>query len=46
MRKVPISIKEVIHDLGFDVFTLHNFNMLGIQNGVVAFIKRKSKTRK
>lgn len=35
-ENVPISIRETIHDLGFDVFTLHDFNMLGIQNGEVA----------
>ncbi len=31
-ENVPLSIKDVIRDLGFDVFTLHDFNMLGIQN--------------
>ena len=35
-ENVPISIKNVIHDLGFAVFTLHDFNMLRIQNGEVA----------
>jgi len=30
---VLISIKNVIRDSGFDVFTLHDFNTLGIQNG-------------
>ncbi len=35
-ENVPLSIKEAIHDLGFDVFTLHDFNMLGILNGEVA----------
>jgi len=37
-ENVPILIIDVIHDLGFNVFTLHDFNMLGIQNGDV---KRK-----
>ncbi|KKL17900.1 hypothetical protein LCGC14_2480930, partial [marine sediment metagenome] len=32
-ENVSISIKDEIHDLGFDVCTLHDFNMLGIQNG-------------
>ncbi|KKM04231.1 hypothetical protein LCGC14_1766320 [marine sediment metagenome] len=40
---MPISIKEVIHDLGFDVFTLHDFNMLGILNGELAKITLKEK---
>ena len=35
-ENVPISVKEVILDLGFNVFTLHDFNKLGIQNGEVA----------
>jgi len=35
-ENVPVSIKDVIHDLGFNVYTLHDFNMLGIQNGEVA----------
>ena len=39
----PLSIKNVIHDLGFDVFTLHDFNMLGIQNGEVAKLALKEK---
>ena len=40
-ENVPISIKDIIHDLGFDVFTLHDFNMLGIQNGEVAKLALK-----
>ena len=35
-ENVPISIKKVIQDKGFEAFTLHDFNMLGIQNGKVA----------
>ena len=42
-ENVPISIKDVIHDLGFKVFTLHDFNMLGIQNGGVAKLALKEK---
>jgi len=42
-ENVPISIKDVIHDLGFDVLTLHDFNMLGIQNGEVAKLALKEK---
>jgi len=42
-ENVPISIKNVIQDLGFDVFTLHDFNMLGIQNGDVAKLALKEK---
>jgi len=42
-ENVPISIKDVIHELGFDVFTLHDFNMLGIQNGEVAKLALKEK---
>jgi len=42
-ENVPISIKDVIHDLGFNVFTLHDFNMLGIQNGEVAKLTLKEK---
>ena len=42
-ENVPISIKDVIHDLGFDVFTLHDFDMLGIQNGEVAKLALKEK---
>ncbi len=42
-ENVPISIKAVIHDLGFNVFTLHDFNMLGIQNGEVAKLALKEK---
>jgi len=35
-ENVPLSIKDVIQDLGFDVVTLHDFDMLGIKNGDVA----------
>ena len=42
-ENVPISIKYQIHDLGFDVFTLHDFDMLGIQNGEVAELALKEK---
>ena len=42
-ENMPISIKEVIRDLGFDVFTLHDFNKLGIQNGEVAELALKEK---
>ena len=42
-ENVPISIKDVIHELGFDVFTLHDFDMLGIQNGEVAKLALKEK---
>ena len=42
-ENVPVSIKEVIHDLGFDVYTLHDFNMLGIQNGEVAKLALQEK---
>ena len=42
-ENVPISIKDVIHDLDFDVFTLHDFNMLGVQNGEVAKLALKEK---
>jgi hypothetical protein len=35
-ENVLISIKDVIRDLGFDTFTIHDFNMFGIQNGEVA----------
>ena len=42
-ENVPISIKELIHELGFDVFTLHDFNMLGIKNGEVAELALKEK---
>ena len=40
-ENVPLSIKDVIHDLGFDVFTLHDFNKLGIKNGEVANLALK-----
>jgi predicted nuclease of predicted toxin-antitoxin system len=42
-ENVPISIKDVIRDLGFDVFTLHDFDMLGIRNGEVAKLALKEK---
>ena len=42
-ENIPISIKEVIHDLGFDVFTLHDFDMLGIHNGEVVKLAIKEK---
>ena len=42
-ENVPISTKDVIQDLGFDVFTLHDFNMLGIKNGEVAKLALKEK---
>ncbi len=42
-ENVPISVKDVIHELGFDVFTLHDFDMLGIQNGEVAKLALKEK---
>ena len=42
-ENVPISVKDVIHELGFDVFTLHDFNMLGIKNGEVAKLALKEK---
>jgi len=42
-ENVPLSIKDVIRDLGFNVFTLHDFNMLGIQNGEVAKLALKEK---
>ena len=42
-ENVPISIKDVIQELGFDVFTLHDFNMLGIKNGEVAKLALKEK---
>ncbi|MFX1476709.1 MAG: DUF5615 family PIN-like protein [Promethearchaeota archaeon] len=35
-ENVPLSVKDAIHNLGFNVFTLHDFNMLGTQNGKVA----------
>ena len=40
-ENVPISVKKIIHNLGLDVFTLHDFNMLGIQNGEVANLALK-----
>ncbi len=42
-ENVPISVKDIIHDLGFDVFTLHDFHMLGIKNGDVAKLALKEK---
>jgi len=42
-ENVPLSIKDVIHDLGFEVFTLFDFNMLGIKNGEVAQLALKEK---
>ena len=42
-ENVPVSIKDVIHDLGFEVFTLHDFDMLGIQNGEVAKLALEEK---
>jgi len=42
-ENVPISIKDLIHELGFDVFTLHDFNMLGVKNGEVAKLALKEK---
>ena len=42
-ENVPISIKRLIHDLGFEVFTLHDFDMLGILNGEVAKLALKEK---
>ena len=35
-ENVPISIKNVIKDLGHEGFSLHDFNRLGIKNGEVA----------
>jgi len=40
-ENVSVSNKDVIHDLGFDIFTLHDFDMLGIQNGEVAKLALK-----
>ena len=40
-ENVPISIKNLIHGLGFDAFTLHDFDMLGIKNGEVAKLALK-----
>ena len=42
-ENVPISIKDVIHELGFDVFTLHDFDILGIRNGELAKLALKKK---
>jgi len=42
-ENVPVSIKDVIYDLGFDVYTLHDFNMLGFQNGEVAKLALQAK---
>ena len=42
-ENVPISVKDIIHDLGFDVFTLYDFHMLGIKNGDVAKLALKEK---
>ena len=42
-ENVPLSVKDVIHNLGFKVLTLHDFNMLGIQNGEVARLALKEK---
>ena len=42
-ENVPISVKNVIQDLGFNVLTLHDFDMLGIQNGEVAKLALKKK---
>jgi len=41
--RIYLSIKNVIHNLGFDVLTLHDFNKLGIQNGEVAKLALKEK---
>lgn len=35
-ENVPVSIKKVINTLGHKALTLHDFDMLGIQNGEVA----------
>lgn len=40
-ENIPISIKKIIQDLGYEVFSLHDFNMLGIQNGEVAELALK-----
>ena len=40
-ENMPISIKKIIRDLSYEVFTLHDFNMLGIQNGEVAKLALK-----
>lgn len=40
-ENVPLSIKNVIHKLGYDVKTLNDFNKLGIANGEVAKIAIK-----
>jgi len=41
-ENVPISLKKIIFDLGYQVFTLHDFDKLGIQNGEVAELALKS----
>ncbi|MFX1575484.1 MAG: DUF5615 family PIN-like protein [Promethearchaeota archaeon] len=43
LENVPLSIKNLFHDLGFDVFTLYDYNILGIQNGEVAQLALKEK---
>ena len=35
-ENVPVSIKKVIHTLGYEALTLHDFDKFGIQNGEVA----------
>ncbi|MBA7512609.1 hypothetical protein ES705_04617 [subsurface metagenome] len=40
-ENVPVSIKKVIQELGYEAFTLHDFNMLGVQNGEVAELALK-----
>jgi len=40
-ENVPISLKKIILDLGYQVVTLHDFNKLGIQNGEVAELALK-----
>jgi len=42
-ENVPNSIKDLIHELGFDVFILHDFNMLGVKSGEVAKLALKEK---
>ena len=42
-ENVPISIKDVIHDLGFEVFTLHDFDKLDIQNSEVSKLTLQEK---
>jgi hypothetical protein len=36
-------IKDVNRDIGYEFFALHDFNMLGIQNGEVAKLSLKEK---